>query len=231
MAAAAGGNGYWLVASDGGIFAFGAAPFLGSTGGIHLNEPVVGMAPTADGQGYWLVASDGGIFTYGDAPLLRLHRRHPPERAHRGDDADARRRRLLARGPGRRRLHLRRRQFSGSAQSPLHPRSSPAAVEPDRPGRGHHQRGHRAPGHPSGHACGWPSPATRSPSTRGEYVEETGPPYCRRRRRGSGLRLHQRRADDPVERPALGLHQPGGVRAVGDAAAMGRLARSTPTSP
>ena len=28
--------GYWLVASDGGIFAFGA-PFYGSTGGMHLN--------------------------------------------------------------------------------------------------------------------------------------------------------------------------------------------------
>ena len=30
MAAAPDGNGYWLVARDGGVFAFGAAPFLGS---------------------------------------------------------------------------------------------------------------------------------------------------------------------------------------------------------
>jgi hypothetical protein len=59
--------GYWLVASDGGIFAFGAAKFFGSTGSIHLNQPIVGMASTPDGQGYWLVASDGGIFSYGDA--------------------------------------------------------------------------------------------------------------------------------------------------------------------
>ncbi len=36
--------GYWLVASDGGIFAFGEARFYGSTGGIVLNWPVVGMA-------------------------------------------------------------------------------------------------------------------------------------------------------------------------------------------
>jgi hypothetical protein len=57
---------YWLVASDGGIFAFNA-PFLGSTGGTHLNQPIVGMAATADGDGYWLVASDGGIFVFGDA--------------------------------------------------------------------------------------------------------------------------------------------------------------------
>ncbi len=58
---------YWLVASDGGIFSFGGAPFYGSTGGTVLNKPVVGMASTSDGGGYWLVASDGGIFSYGDA--------------------------------------------------------------------------------------------------------------------------------------------------------------------
>ena len=39
----------------------------GSTGNIHLNRPVVGMAATPSGGGYWLVASDGGIFTFGDA--------------------------------------------------------------------------------------------------------------------------------------------------------------------
>ena len=63
------GKGYWLVASDGGIFTYGDAPFYGSTGAIHLNKPVVGMAATPDGKGYWLVASDGGIFTFGDAPF------------------------------------------------------------------------------------------------------------------------------------------------------------------
>jgi hypothetical protein len=36
-------GGYYEVASDGGIFAFGA-PSLGSMGGQHLNAPVVGMA-------------------------------------------------------------------------------------------------------------------------------------------------------------------------------------------
>ena len=41
--------------------------FHGSSGSIHLNKPIVGMAPTPDGHGYWLVASDGGIFSYGDA--------------------------------------------------------------------------------------------------------------------------------------------------------------------
>jgi hypothetical protein len=33
-----------LVASDGGIFAFGDAAFYGSTGGTPLNQPIVGMA-------------------------------------------------------------------------------------------------------------------------------------------------------------------------------------------
>ena len=60
------GNGYWLVASDGGVFAFGV-PFYGSAGDIALNQPIVGMAATKSGKGYWLVASDGGIFCYGDA--------------------------------------------------------------------------------------------------------------------------------------------------------------------
>ncbi len=61
------GGGYWLVASDGGIFSFGDAQFYGSTGAIHLNKPIVGIAATPDGGGYWLVASDGGIFSFGDA--------------------------------------------------------------------------------------------------------------------------------------------------------------------
>ncbi|MDP9387812.1 MAG: S8 family serine peptidase [Actinomycetota bacterium] len=61
------GNGYWLVASDGGIFSFGDAHFAGSTGALRLNQPIVGMAPTRGGGGYWLVASDGGIFAFGDA--------------------------------------------------------------------------------------------------------------------------------------------------------------------
>ncbi|HXW39021.1 MAG TPA: MBG domain-containing protein, partial [Acidimicrobiales bacterium] len=60
-------GGYWLVASDGGVFSFGDAGYYGSTGGMVLNRPVVGMAPTPDGGGYWLVASDGGVFAFGDA--------------------------------------------------------------------------------------------------------------------------------------------------------------------
>ena len=56
-------GGYWLVASDGGIFSFNA-PFYGSTGAMTLNKPIVGMAADAASTGYWLVASDGGIFSF-----------------------------------------------------------------------------------------------------------------------------------------------------------------------
>ena len=68
MASTPTGNGYWLVASDGGIFAFGNARFHGSTGGIALDKPVVGIAADNASGGYWLVASDGGIFSF-DAPF------------------------------------------------------------------------------------------------------------------------------------------------------------------
>ena len=55
------------MASDGGIFAFGDARFLGSTGATRLAQPVVGMSRSPSGNGYWLVASDGGVFAFGDA--------------------------------------------------------------------------------------------------------------------------------------------------------------------
>ena len=63
-------GGYWLSATDGGIFNFGSAGFFGSTGSVRLNKPIVGMATTPSGKGYWLVASDGGIFNFGDAAFL-----------------------------------------------------------------------------------------------------------------------------------------------------------------
>ena len=67
QAAGSSSAGYWLVGTDGGVFAFGRAKFQGSAAGISLNQPVVGIAPTASGAGYWLIASDGAIFAFGDA--------------------------------------------------------------------------------------------------------------------------------------------------------------------
>src|SRR5207302_2854730 len=62
------GKGYFMVGSDGGVFAFGDAVFKGSMGATKLNQPVQSLVPTRDGQGYWLVASDGGIFAF-NAPF------------------------------------------------------------------------------------------------------------------------------------------------------------------
>jgi len=62
--------GYNLVASDGGVFSYGASAFFGSMGGHPLNAPIVSEAATADGRGYWFVATDGGVFNYGDADFF-----------------------------------------------------------------------------------------------------------------------------------------------------------------
>ena len=71
-------GGYWLVGSDGGVFAFGDAGFYGSipglgiaptgtTRGPHLVAPVVGVVPSFDDKGYFMVGSDGGVFAFGDS--------------------------------------------------------------------------------------------------------------------------------------------------------------------
>jgi hypothetical protein len=69
------GQGYWLVASDGGVFAF-KAPFRGSTGSIKLNKPMSGMV--AFGNGYLMVAEDGGVFNYSDKPFSGSQADNPP---------------------------------------------------------------------------------------------------------------------------------------------------------
>ena len=61
------GRGYWLVASDGGIFTYGDANFYGSLASRHLNQPLTGMSVTPDGRGCLMVAAEGGVFTFGDA--------------------------------------------------------------------------------------------------------------------------------------------------------------------
>jgi hypothetical protein len=59
-------GGYYLAASDGGVFAFGV-PFLGGMVGHPLNAPIVGMAPTVVAgkvKGYTLMSADGGCFDF-----------------------------------------------------------------------------------------------------------------------------------------------------------------------
>jgi ribosomal protein L24E len=70
------GGGYWLVASDGGVFNFGDARFRGSMGATRLNAPVVGMVTYGDG--YLMVASDGGVFTFSNRPFSGSLGSKPP---------------------------------------------------------------------------------------------------------------------------------------------------------
>ncbi len=63
------GNGYFMVASDGGVFAFGDARFAGSCPGIGgCSGAAVAVMPDASGNGYWLVTQTGHVYTFGDAP-------------------------------------------------------------------------------------------------------------------------------------------------------------------
>ena len=104
MSSSTDGDGYRLVASDGGIFAFGDAPFSGSMGGIRLNRPVVGMTNDTNTGGYWEVASDGGVFSFGGAPFYGSTGGDPPQCAHRGHGRDLQRERLPVRRLRRGRL-------------------------------------------------------------------------------------------------------------------------------
>ncbi len=64
-------GGYFMVASDGGVFAFGDAHFAGSCPGIGgCSGSAVAVMPDASGNGYWLVTSTGSIYTFGDAPYF-----------------------------------------------------------------------------------------------------------------------------------------------------------------
>ncbi|MGH9181438.1 MAG: hypothetical protein ACRDY5_06965, partial [Acidimicrobiales bacterium] len=70
LAPTPGGNGYWLVASDGGIFAFGDATFRGSLPGIAAAGPARAIQATPSGQGYLIVTDAGRVHAFGDAPFL-----------------------------------------------------------------------------------------------------------------------------------------------------------------
>jgi len=62
IAATPTGNGYWLTASDGGIFAFGDASFHGSAAGQPTIGAIASMAASPH-DGYWMVTADGAVLT------------------------------------------------------------------------------------------------------------------------------------------------------------------------
>ncbi len=71
MVPSADGGGYFMVAADGGVFAFGDARFAGSCPGIGgCSGAAVAVAPDASGNGYWLITTTGHVYTFGDAPYF-----------------------------------------------------------------------------------------------------------------------------------------------------------------
>ena len=61
-------GGYFMVASDGGVFAFGDAHFAGSCPGIGgCSAAGVAVLPDASGNGYWRLTHTGNVYTFGDA--------------------------------------------------------------------------------------------------------------------------------------------------------------------
>jgi len=65
--AASATGGLWEVSATGTVTPHGGAGFYGDLSGVHLADPIVGMAGSATGHGYWLVGSEGGVFSFGDA--------------------------------------------------------------------------------------------------------------------------------------------------------------------
>ena len=62
------GHGYFMVASDGGVFAFGDAHFAGSCPGIGgCVGAAVAVVPDATGNGYWVITKAGDVYGFGDA--------------------------------------------------------------------------------------------------------------------------------------------------------------------
>jgi hypothetical protein len=59
-------SGYWMLGTDGAVYAFGDAAHLGNTG-LAARVTAVDLEPTPSGQGYWVLDSAGSVHCRGDA--------------------------------------------------------------------------------------------------------------------------------------------------------------------
>ncbi len=59
-------SGYWMLGSDGKVYAFGTAQNFGDAG-VVPGAQAVHLEPTPSGNGYWIVDDSGGVSSYGDA--------------------------------------------------------------------------------------------------------------------------------------------------------------------
>jgi hypothetical protein len=64
------GHGYWVLLSDGEVFAYGNAARDGSPASSDFNglDAASTIFATSDGEGYWVSSAAGAVFNYGDAP-------------------------------------------------------------------------------------------------------------------------------------------------------------------
>jgi len=68
---APGRSGYWMLGSEGKVFAFGDAKSLGDAGSaLPAGTKAMHIEPTPDANGYWIVNEDGAVYSFGDAPAL-----------------------------------------------------------------------------------------------------------------------------------------------------------------
>ncbi len=63
------GTGYWVLGSDGAVYAFGKARFYGRAGAPGSTS-YVGLAATPSGKGYWIVDARGTVRAFGDAKVV-----------------------------------------------------------------------------------------------------------------------------------------------------------------
>ena len=63
-------RGYWALARDGRVFAFGEARAPLGSGVAFLAAGAAAIAATPSGQGYWVLTSGGRVLPFGDAPFL-----------------------------------------------------------------------------------------------------------------------------------------------------------------
>ncbi len=62
-------KGYWLVSTDGTVYASGDAKTYGSAPS-SIGAPVVAIASTGDGNGYWLASANGSVYSFGNAKFF-----------------------------------------------------------------------------------------------------------------------------------------------------------------
>jgi subtilisin family serine protease len=71
FSSASSGSGYWMVSTDGRVYSFGGAAYLGSARrALAAGTTAVDLEPTPSNGGYWIVDSAGNVYSYGNAAYL-----------------------------------------------------------------------------------------------------------------------------------------------------------------